>query len=252
MRATASGSISFGLVNIPVKLYTGARSKAISFNMLHNGARVKQQLTNGETGEMITYSDTVKGYEYSKGKHVTLTRDEIGSLRPKKDQSISIAEFIPGDQVDPIYFDKSYLVGPEKGANKSYGLLHSLMLSTGQVAIGRYCVREKENVVLLRAVEHGIMLHTLFYHDEVRSFDDLNFDIPEASEAEVALGQQLLESMSRREWHPEAHEDTFRREILALVERKVSGEEIIAPETSEEPVISDMVAALQASLNAGS
>ena len=251
-RATASGNISFGLVSIPVKVYTATKSKTVRFSMLHeaDSSRVKQQLVCNSCGEVVERSDTVKGYEYSKGQYVVLQVDELKALERKSDQSIEIEEFIPIDKVDPTYFEKSNLLGPDKGGSKAYRLLHRSMLESGKVALGRFSTRGKQQLVLLRASPGGLTMHGLFYADEVRDFDDVELgDEVEFKQGELDLASQLIGALTNESFEPEKYEDEYRQSVLEVVDRKVAGEEtVLVSEPESREHIIDLVAALKRSL----
>jgi DNA end-binding protein Ku len=176
-RATSSGTISFGLVSIPVKVYTATRSKSVSFNMLHakDRSRLKQQYVCATCGEKVERDATVRGYEYARDQYVVLTEEELKALESKSDKAIEIEEFLPIEKVDPIYFERSQLLGPDKGGQKAYRLLNEAMVTMGRVAIGRYRTRGREQLVLIRPRGRGLVLHGLFYADEVASFEDVEF-----------------------------------------------------------------------------
>jgi DNA end-binding protein Ku len=251
-RATSSGTISFGLVSIPIKVYTATRSKSVSFNMLHetDKSRLKQQYLCSTCGEVVERSATVRGYEYSRGQYVVLNEDELKALQRKTDQTIEIEEFIPIQKVDPIYFEKSYMLGPDKGGHKAYRLLREAMTQTGRVAVGRFSTRGKQQLVLLRPVDRGLVLHGLFYADEVSKFDDVDLgDEIDLKEAELALAKQLIEQLSSRTFDPETYEDEYRFAVLEAIDRKVAGEEVVVvPTTEAREKIIDLVAALKQSL----
>jgi len=172
----SSGTVSFGLVAVPVKLYPATRSRSLSFNMLHqkDKARLRQQYVCTACGEVVSRDDTVKGYEYAKGEYAVLTDDELRALEQKSDQSIEIEQFVPIEKVDPIYFDKAYLLGPDKGGHKPYRLLAAAMRESGKCAVAKFSTRGKQQLVLLRQAAEGLVLHTLFYADEVRGFADVD------------------------------------------------------------------------------
>jgi DNA end-binding protein Ku len=251
-RATSSGTISFGLVSIPVKLYSATRSKSVHFNMLHaaDRSRLKQQYVCSACGETVERSATVRGYEYARDQYVVLSEDELKALETKSDKSIEIEEFIPIEQVDPIYFERSQLLGPDKGGQKAYRLLNEAMLTMGRVAIGRHRTRGREQLVLLRPRGRGLVLHGLFYADEVASFEDVEFgDEVQLRAGELELAQQLIEQLSGERFEPVKYEDRYRQAVLAAVEQKIAGQEVVvaeAPESREQ--IIDLVAALKRSL----
>ena len=251
-RATASGTISFGLVSIPVKLYTATSSKSVHFNMLHekDKGRLKQQYVCSVCGEVVQRDETVRGFEFSKNQYVVMTDQELEALEKKSDRSIEIEEFVPIEQVDPVYFEKSNLVGPDKGGSTAYKLLNQAMLEAGKVAIGRFSTRGKQQLVLIRPVENGLMMHGLYYADEVRSFDDVEFgDAVELKKAELELAGQLIDQLTAKEFRPEKYEDDYRRAVLDVVERKSAGEAVTLPEPAKErEQIIDLMAALKKSL----
>lgn len=252
-RATASGTISFGLVSIPVKLYTAASSKAVRFNMLDpsDHSRVKQQYVNATTGEKVERSSLVKGYEYSRGQYVVLTDDELKELERKSDRAIEIEAFVPMEGVDAVYFEKSNLLGPDKGGQKAYKLLNQAMNKMGVVAVGRYSTRGKQQLVLIRPLGEGLVLHGLHYADEVRKFDDIEFgDAVDVKKAELDLAEQLIEQLTADRFRPDSYEDEYRRAVLEAVERKVAGEDFVVVKQEEErEQIIDLVAALKKSLD---
>ena len=251
-RAISSGTISFGLVSIPIKVYSATKAKSVSFNMLHekDKARLKQQYLCSTCGEVVERSDTVRGYEYARGQYVVLTDDELKAMQHKTDQTIAIEEFIPIESVDPIYFEKSYMLGPDKGGHKAYALLRQAMDQTGRVAVGRYGTRGKQQLVVLRPVDEGLFLHGLFYADEVRSFEDVELgDDVEFKQGELDLAVQLIDQLSNKKFGADQYEDDYRQAVLAAIDRKVAGEEVvIAPATETREQIIDLVAALKKSL----
>jgi DNA end-binding protein Ku len=251
-RAISSGTISFGLVSIPIKVFTATSAKDVHFSMLHekDKSRLKQQYVCATCGEIVERNATVKGYEYSKGQYVVVSDEELQSLQKKTDQSIEIEEFVPIAQVDPIYFEKSNLLGPDKGGHKAYQLLHRAMTQSGRVAVGRYSTRGRQQLVLLRPMGEGLAMHGLFYADEVRNFADIEIDTTIAiKDAELELAKQLIDQLSHDKFQIEKYEDEYRRSILEAVDRKVAGEEIVItqPEEAREQII-DLVAALKKSL----
>jgi DNA end-binding protein Ku len=253
-RATSSGTISFGLVSIPVKVYPATRSKSVHFNMLHasDRSRLKQQYVCATCGEKVERNDTVRGYEYARDQYVVLTEEELKALESKSDKSIEIEEFVPIDKVDPIYFEKSQLLGPDKGGQKAYRLLNEAMLTMGRVAVGRYRTRGREQLVLIRPLGRGLVLHGLHYADEVASFEDVEFgDEVQLRANELELAQQLIEQLSGDRFAPERYEDRYRQAVLAAVDRKIAGQEVVVAERPEEPEpIIDLMAALKRSIEA--
>ncbi len=251
-RAISSGNISFGLVSIPIKVYSATRSKSIHFNMLHetDKSRLKQSYNCATCGETVERSQTVRGFEYARGQYVVLTDEELKALETKSDRSIEIEEFVPIEKVDPIYFGSSSLLGPDKGGHKPYRLLREAMLASGKVAIGRFSTRGKQQLVLLRPVEDGLTMHGLFYADEVRSFEDVELgDEVEFKKGELDLANQLIDQLTTDAFDAGKYEDGYRAAVLEAVDRKVAGEEVvIAPKEEAREQIIDLVAALKQSL----
>lgn len=251
-RATSSGTISFGLVSIPIKIFTATKAKNVRFSML-NGAdksRVKQQYISASTGEVVARDQMVKGYEYSRGQFVVMTDDELKALEKKSDRSIEIEEFVPISKVDPIYYEKSNLIGPDKGGHKPYHLLHAAMVDAGRVAIGRFSTRGREQLVLLRPSGEGLIMHGLYYADEVRGFEDIELETkPDFKDGELDLAHQLIDRLASDDFAPQKYEDDYRRSVLEAIDKKVAGEEIVAaPAEQKQEQIIDLVAALKESL----
>lgn len=252
-RPFASGTISFGLVTIPVKLYsTGESAAGIQFNMLHKkcGTRLKQQYVCPTDNEVIGREDVVKGYEYSKGQYVLFTDDELKALNPEATNGIEIAEFVPLDQVDPVYYEKSYYLGPDKGGDRPYRLLSEAMRKTGRAALARYAARGKDQLVLLRPFDGGLIMQQLRYADELRDFSEVPIAPADVKEPELKLAVQLIEQIATDEFHPETYEDTQRKQVRELIERKVQGQEITStPAPAPKAQIIDLMEALKASLS---
>jgi DNA end-binding protein Ku len=249
-RAIASATVSFGLVSIPIKIYAASASKSVHFNMLHarDKGRLKQQYVCSVCGETVERADTVKGYEYQRDQYVVMEEEELKALETKGDRSIEIEDFVPIERVDPVYFDRSNLLGPDKGGQKAYRLLNEAMTVMGKVAVGRYATRGRQQLVLLRPMQRGLVLHGLFYADEVRSFDEVGGDV-ELKKGELDLANQLIEQLSRDRFEPGRYEDEYRRAVLAAVDRKVAGEEVVVqPRAEAREQIIDLVAALKQSL----
>jgi DNA end-binding protein Ku len=254
-RATSSGTISFGLVSIPVKVFPASSSKTVRFSMLHekDKSRLKQTYVCKACDEPVERSETVKGYEYARDQYVVLSEDELKDIEKASDRTVEIEEFVPIAKVDPIYFEKSNLLGPDKGGHKAYRLLREAMVEAGRVAIGRFNQRGRQQLVLLRPTETGLVMHGLHYADEVRSFDDIDLgDDMEIKESELALAHQLIDQLSQKKFEPEKYEDDYRRMVLEAVDQKVAGEEVVVAPTSEpKEQIIDLVAALKKSLAEG-
>jgi DNA end-binding protein Ku len=252
-RAIASGTITFGLVSIPVKLYSATNPQTgFSFNLLHKkcGSRLKQQYICPVENEKVEREDMVKGYEYTKDRYVQFTPEELKAIEEKSTQSIEISEFVPVDKIDPIYYDKPYYLGPDKGGDKAYRLLAEVMLRTGRSALAKYAARGKQYLVLLRAATGGrLIMQQLLYADEVRSPQEIPIPGAELKDAEVALAQQLVDQISSEHFRPEQYEDEVRGRLADLVQRKVEGQDITSapPEPGRAQVI-DLMEALKASL----
>jgi len=251
-RPIASGIVSFGLVAVPVKLYPATRSKSLSFNMLHkkDRARLKQQYVCSACGDVVERDDTVRGYEYAKGEYAVLSEDELQALEQKSDQSIEIEQFVPLSKVDPVYFDKAYLLGPDKGGHKPYRLLTAAMRESGKCAVAKFSTRGKQQLVLVREAEHGLVLHTLFYGDEVRSFADVDLGDEIATKpAEVELAVKLIDQLASDGFDATQYEDEYRQAALAIIERKIEGQDVVSlPGRPARAQVIDLMDALKQSL----
>src|SRR5262245_61312986 len=252
-RALASGTISFGLVSIPVKLYSASNpSAAISFNMLHakDGGRLKQQYICTKDGQIVGRDETIKGYEFSKDRYVTITAEELKALEETATQSIDVVEFIPISQIDPVYFDKTYYVGPDKGGGKAYHLLTKVLEQTKRVALAKYAARGKQYLVMLRPMEGGLAMQQLLYADEVKSFSEVPLEKGDVKPAELELAKQLVDQRTVEEFKPDSYEDDVRKRIHTQLQRKIEGEEITAaPQEKGGAEIIDLMEALKASLS---
>jgi len=252
-RATSSGTISFGLVSIPVKFYTAASSEQASFNMLHKkcGGRVKQQyICPTDNNEVVERTDMIKGYEYARGQYVQFTDEEIKALESERSNSIEIAEFVPMSSVDFVQVEKTYYLGPDKGGDKAYRLLSESMTKKDMVAVGRWGSRGKEQLVLIRPYgKDGIILHQLYYATEVRAFDEIDTGATFSfSDKEHELAEKLIEQLSSDSFEPEKYHDSYTDRVSAAVQQKVEGKEItIAPEAPKAQII-DLFEALKKSL----
>jgi DNA end-binding protein Ku len=253
-RATSSGTISFGLVSIPVKFYTAASSEQASFNMLHKkcGGRVKQQyICPTDNNEIVERTDMVKGYEYARGQYVTFSDEEIKALETERSNSIEIAEFVPIESVDFVQVEKTYYLGPDKGGDKAYRLLSESMTKKEMVAVGRWASRGKEQLVLIRPYgKDGIILHQLYYATEVRAFDEIDTGATfKFSDKEHELAEKLIEQLSTDSFEPEKYSDSYSQRVDTAVQQKVEGKEItIAPEAPKAQII-DLFEALKKSLS---
>jgi DNA end-binding protein Ku len=252
LRPFASGTVSFGLVSIPVKLYsTGESAASIQLNMMHKkcGTRLKQQYICPTDNEVVGREDMVKGYEYAKGQYVLFSEDELKALTPEPTNTVEITEFVPLEKVDPIYYEKSTYLGPDRGGDRPYRLLAEAMRATGRAALARYAARGKDYLVLLRPFDQGLLMQQLRYADELRPFSEVPIGQADIKEAELQLAKQLVEQIATDTFKPETYEDEVRKQVRGLIEQKVQGQEITAPPPEEPKAqIIDLMAALKASL----
>ncbi|HEX8976193.1 MAG TPA: Ku protein [Solirubrobacteraceae bacterium] len=253
-RAIWTGAISFGLVNVPVKLYSATSPKTVRFHQLSSktGARIRQKRVDPTTGDEVPYEDIVKGYELSPDRYVLIEPDELEALDPKATKTIDIEEFVEESDIDPIYYDHSYYLAPATGGAKAYALLMEAMREAGKVAIGRVVIRSKQQLCALRATEGAMTMSTMLFGDEVvppERIDELDaLGEAEASKRELTMAQQLIESLSA-EFDPSKFRDDYRDRVLDLIERKAAGEEIaVQPEAEDTTPAPDLMAALEASL----
>jgi len=255
-RSIGSGTISFGLVSIPVKLFSATQSQAaISFNLLHSKCkgRLKQQyICPRDENQIVERNDMVKGYEVSKDQYVTFTPEELKALEEKASQQIEISEFVPTDKIDPVFFDKAYYLGPEKGADRAYRLLSEAMRATGRTALARYAARGKQYLVQLRPIEGGgLVMQQLMYSDEVRPFSEVEVPQGEVKPAELELAKQIIQQIAEDDFKPEKYEDDVKKRIQEQIQRKVEGQEIdLTPAEQPRTQVIDLMEALKASLAA--
>ena len=250
--AIGSGTISFGLVSIPIKLYTAAASQAVSFNLLHAkcGSRIKQQTFCPTCNETVERAALVRGYEFAKDQYARVTDEELKALEGEASKIIDIAEFVPLKSVDPIYFEKTYYLGPDKGGDKAYRLLADAMAKHERVALAKFVMRGKESLVLVRAAQGGLMLHTMYFADEVRSFGEIDRgESAKIKAGELELALQLIDGLASEAFEPGRYADEYRQRVLDLVNRKVEGREVTAvgPQVQRAQVI-DLMEALKQSL----
>ena len=251
-RAIATAAVSFGLVSIPVKLFTTVKSdSSIRFNQIApDGSRVKQQYVSASTGEIVPREEMKKGYEFAKGQFVTFTEEELSAIEAKSTGTIDIKEFVPYEGVDPMYFDKPYYLGPDKGGAKAYHLLAEAMRETGFVAVAKYPSRGKDYLVIIRPVAEGMVMEQLHYADELRPISEIPIEESGVSEAEVALARQLIDQAASEAFEPEKYKNEVKAQVLDLIERKVAGEDItIEAEEASEGKIIDLMEALKASID---
>ena len=252
-RAIASTTVSFGLVSLPVKLYsTGEPGARISFNLLHEacGTRLKQQYICPKCDVIVSREEMAKGYEFSKGQYVLFSDDELKAIEAPKTDGIEITEFVIADQVEPVYLDRSYYMGPDKGGARAYRLLSAALRDAGRVAIAKYATRGRQHLVVIRPHRDGLLLDQLRYAEEVRSWDEVPVDAADVKPAELTLARQLIDQSSSDEFEPAKYMDEVREQMLKLIEGKVAGQEISIQATVEEvaPKVIDLMAALKASL----
>jgi len=247
-----SGNISFGLVSIPIRMFSATSGGGVSFNQIHQkcGGRVRQQLICPTCNEVVERSSLVKGYEFAKDQYVQFTDEELKGLEGEASKMIDIAEFVPLDQVDPIYFEKTYYLGPDKGGEKAYRLLSDAMKTAGRVALAKFVMRGKENIVLIRAAQKGLMLHTMYFADEIRDFGEVDKgEDAKLKPGENELAQRLVNELSADAFKPEKYDDDYQARVLEAVEAKVEGKEVtsLAPQAQRTQVI-DLMDALKQSL----
>ena len=253
-RAIWSGAISFGLVNIPVKLYSAVSRKTVRFHQLdsEDNQRIQQKRVNPRTGEEVPYENLVKGYELGGDRYVVITPEELDALAPEKTRSIEIEDFVDLDQIDPIFYDHPYYLVPDTGAEKAYRLLLDAMNESSKVAIARVVIRSKENLVAIRPRDNVLTMETMLFSDEVIPPDELD-DAPEdgkkkTSKRELEMARQLIDSLSG-DFKPDKYHDEYRERVLDLIERKAQGEEVVLEAPTEEPKqVPDLMAALEASI----
>ena len=251
-RSIASLTVSFGLVSIPVKLFSATEStKAISFNLLHKGcgSRLKQQYLCVKEEIPVAREDMVKGYEFAKDQYVLFSPEELKALEEAGTGMAEITEFVPIESVDPVYYDKPYYLAPDKGGAKPYALLAKALRESGRCALGRWAARGKQYIVMIRAVEQGLVMQQLMYAGEVRPFNEIEIPPTEVKDAELKLAKQLIDAQTSKAFDPSEYTDTVATRIHEAIEKKVAGQEITmteAPETGAQGI--DLMEALRASL----
>ncbi len=256
-RAIWTGALSFGLVTVPVRLFSAVNRKTVRFHQLNakTGVRIQQKRVDPSTGEEVAYDDIVKGYELSPDRYVVLDNDELDALDPKKTKTIDIEDFVALEDIDPIFYDHPYYLAPGPGGAKPYRLLLDAMRETGKVAVARVVIRSKEQLVVIRPMDDVLAMETMVFPDEVldpHRIDDLpGPDEVQTSERELEIAKQLVESLAA-DFEPARYRDTYRDEVLALIERKAQGEEIAVQPAREEAAapVPDLMSALKASLDA--
>lgn len=252
-RSIGSGTINFGLVSIPFKIYTAASSQSVSFNMLHKkcGGRMKQQYFCPIDNCIVERTDMVKGYEFAKEQYVQFAEGELKKLESPKTDSLELVEFVPESTVDFVHIEKSYYIGPDKGGDRAYQLLSKAMKRMGRVAVGRYWTRGKEQLVLIRPYRaKGLILHYVYYSNEVRAFDEIELGSDAAFKpVEEQLADKLIEQLAKPEFNPKEFTDDYEERVKAAVEAKVSGQEIVVSQEAPKAQIIDLFEALKRSLD---
>jgi len=247
------GHLTFGLLSLPVRLYSAARSETVGFNQLHktDHSRVKQQLYCALEDKPISRTDIVKGYEYEKDKYVIVEDEEIKKMAPKTAKTMEVQEFVKTAEVDPVYLESSYYMSPEEGGEKPYALLFEAMRKSGYVGVAKIAMHNREHIVILRPSERGIMLHTMYYPDEIRQVEEFRTDTSAVKPKELELAKTLIESLEAP-FEPEKYKDAYRENLMAMIEAKVQGKEIVAPkEPAHKAPVIDILEALKASLAEG-
>ena len=255
-RAIWSGTISFGLLNVPVRMYSAVARRNIALREIResDSARIKHRRVAEGTDEEVPYENIVKAYELSPGQYVPLSKDEMSALAPEKTRAIDVQDFVDIEEIDPMYFDSPYYLGPADGAEKAYSLLAAAMESSGKAAISRFVFRNKEHLAAIRASDSVLTLTTMRFHDEVVPADELDV-VPEkkqkVAKREREMAEQLIDSLST-EFEPNQYRDEYREQLLALIEQKAEGKEIVAPEAEapKETKAPDLMAALEESIAA--
>src|SRR5436190_8003230 len=251
-RSLWNGAIRFGLVNVPIKVYGAASSKQIRFRELHvkDGAALEHKRVCSKEDKEIPYDEVVRGYETSPGRYVVMTKEEIEAPARERGKTIDLEDFVPADQVDPIFYDKPYWLGPQKDADQAYSVLLGALERTGLVGIGRFALRTREQLVALYPVDGALRISTMRFHDEVVEPDDLDLPQPakKVTDKEAKMADALVSSL-RTEFDPTEYEDTYRERVLEVVEAKAQGKQIVAPEMPEEAPDTDLMALLEQSVS---
>jgi len=244
-----SGYLTFGLISMPVRLYSGARGTSISFHMLHREdlSRVKQQLNCSADNRVLERGDIVNGYEYRKGEYVVIEPEEIKKIEPKTAKAMEIVQFVKASEIDPLYLESSYSMTPEEGGRRPYALLSRAMADNNYYAIAKLTMHNREYTVCLRPYRGGLMLHTMFYQDEVRALESFESEGVEIREAELKIANQLIEALADS-FDPARFHDTFQENLKALIKARLEGRQVTAIETPKPAPVVDLLAALKQSL----
>ena len=251
-RPISTSTVSFGLVSLPVKLYsTGQSSARVRFNWINRdtGSRVKYRYVDAQSGEPVERDRLVKGYEFAKNQYVTFEADELKAIEAQSTEMIEITEFVPAADIDRIYLERAYYLGPARGGARAYRLLSAALREMDRVAIARHSARGKQRLVMIRPLGDGLILEQLYYPDEVRSFDEVPLEKGEVGDAELALAKQFIEQAASESFDPGRYKDEVRERVQSLIDRKIEGEQItLAPQEEPETKIIDLMEALKASL----
>ena len=251
-RSISTASLTFGLVSIPVRLFPATSSKSVSFHLLHakDQSRIQQKIYCPKEDKIVDRSELVRGYEIEKDRYVTFTDEELKKLEAQADRAVEISEFIPASEVDPVYFENSYLLGCEPTSAKAYHLLQEAMTKAERVGVAKYTMRGKERLVLIRPYEGGLMLHTMYYNDEIRTFGEIDHGAnAPVKESELVLAKRLLDDLTQKKFNPSEFKDNYRERVIEAAEQKMAGHELTepAPEVRQGKVI-DLMSALKESL----
>jgi DNA end-binding protein Ku len=243
------GHLTFGLVSFPVKLYSAARSESISFNQLHkaDGSRIKQVLYCQAEDKPIPRSEIVKGYEFEKDRYIVIEDEEVKKVAPQSAKVMELLEFVPNDQVDPIYLETSYYLAPDEAGEKPYALLFDALKKSGRVGVAKIAMHNREHIVILRPGKNGVLMHTMYYSHEIRKVDEFRTDVSLVKDKELALASSLIEALAA-DFEPDKYHDTYRDNLLKMIEAKKQGAEVVATPEPQQAKVVDIMEALKASL----
>ena len=243
------GHLTFGLVSFPVKLFTAARPESISFNQLHktDNSRIKQVLYCQAEDKPIPRSEIVKGYEYEKDRYVVIEDEDIKKMAPSTAKVMEILEFVKNEEVDPVYFESSFYMAPDAAGEKPYALLYDTLRKTGYVGVAKIAMHNREHIVIFRPGSSGLMMHTMYFADEVRKVEEFRTDTSLVKEQEVKLAEMLVQSLAAA-FEPEKYKDTYRENLQKLIEAKINGQEVVTPPAPEPAKVVDIMEALKKSL----
>ncbi len=243
------GHLTFGLVSFPVRLFSAARGETISFNLLHkqDHSRIKQVIYCQAEDKPVPRSELVKGYEYEKDHYVEVDEEDIKKVAPKTAKVMEVLEFVKADEVDPIYLESSYYMAPDEGGQKPYALLFQALRETKYYGIAKVAMHNREHIVILRPNGKGVVLHTMFYADEIRQVDEFSTDTSQVKEKELALAKMLIDSLTA-EFEPQKYQDTYRTNLQAMIQAKLEGQQVVATPTPHIAPVIDIMEALKRSL----